>query len=252
MDLDEPYVPALVLDRNADAPLYSQISEPLERLIATGALAPGQLIEDEVSMAQRLEVSRPTARRALQDLVARGLLTRRRGAGTRVTPTHVRRSLGLTSLNDDLLRAGLTPSTEVLSYSVALADTEDAELLQVEEKTEIVRIERLRYIDDQPLALLTNLLCSDVAPSLTQLADHGLYACLGERGIRLVSATQVIGARTVTAEEAETMAMKPGDPILTMVRTAYDSTGRVIEYGSHIYNASLYSFTYTLTDSQTS
>lgn len=250
MNPDEPYAPRLTLDRGSATPLYSQISEPLEQLIASGELAPGQLIEDEVSMANRLEVSRPTARRALQDLVSRGFLTRRRGAGTRVTPKHARRTLGLTSLNEDLLRAGFTPTTQMISYSVALAGDEQAARLQCAEGTEIIQIVRLRLVDGRPLALMTNLVMADRAPTLTQLSERGLYACLADRGTRPVSAQQAIGARVVEAAEAEMMNMQPGDPVLTMQRTAYDTAGRVIEYGTHIYNAELYSFNFTLTDPQ--
>ncbi len=244
---DQPFIPEIVLDRESSDPLYRQISQPLEELILSGALQAGRLIEDEVSMAQRLNVSRPTARRALQDLVARGLLTRRRGAGTRVTPSHVRRTLSLTSLNEDLLKSGFKPRTEVVSYQVRLADDEEAALLHCEEGNEIVRIERLRLIDERPLAFMTNLLRADAAPTLTQLSQFGLYACLDERGLRPVSAEQAVGARVASELDAKRLNIAPGSALLTMQRTAYDAKENVTEYGSHIYNAALYSFQFNLT-----
>ncbi len=244
--LDDPYITAIQLDRGSPLPLYHQISQPLEDLIVSGALQPGQLIEDEVSMAQRLNVSRPTARRALQDLVARGLLTRRRGVGTRVTPSHVRRPLGLTSLNDDLIKAGFEPRTEVLSYEVKLALDDEAALLGTTPGAEIVHIVRRRWIDDRRLAILTNILPVAIAPSLTQLTSHGLYACLKEHDIHLASAQQSVGARSAATEDANQLDVEPGAALLTMQRTGYDLDGAVVEYGSHIYNAELYSFQFTL------
>ena len=244
--LDEPFALSVNLDRGAAVPLYHQIAEPLETLILSGKLETGQLIEDEVSMAQRLNVSRPTARRALQDLVARGLLTRRRGVGTRVTPTHVRRPLALTSLNDDLIKDGLTPRTEVLSYEVKLALEEESDLLGCEIGQEVVRIERRRWIDDRRLAVLTNLLTIEVAPTLTQLSSNSLYECLEQRGIHPTAAHQVVGARLADAEQADQLGVAPGDALLTMHRTAYDSAGSVVEYGSHILNAELFSFQFNL------
>ncbi|WP_043534738.1 GntR family transcriptional regulator [Actinomyces polynesiensis] len=244
--LDEPYTPLIHLDRSSPVPLYHQIAKPLEELITSGELPPGRLIEDEVSMAQRLSVSRPTARRALQDLVGRGLLTRRRGVGTRVTPSHVRRPLSLTSLNDDLEKAGFEPRTEVLSYEVRLAQEEDAVHLGCEVGAEVVRIERRRWIDDRKLAILTNLLPVATAPSLTQLTAKGLYACLREAGIQMASASQSVGARSADASDAENLDIAPGDALLTMERTAYDHSGAVVEYGRHVYNADLYSFHFTL------
>ncbi|QCV87750.1 GntR family transcriptional regulator [Acidipropionibacterium jensenii] len=246
-EADQPFIPQIDLDRDSADPLYRQISQPLEELILSGALKAGRLIEDEVSMAQRLSVSRPTARRALQDLVARGLLTRRRGAGTRVTPSHVRRSLSLTSLNDDLVKSGFKPHTQVMSYQVRLANDEEAALLHCEEGHEIVRIERLRLIDERPLAFMSNLLRADIAPSLTQLSQFGLYACLDERGLRPVAAEQAIGARSANDADASRLAISAGAALLTMQRTAYDAREQVIEYGSHVYNAALYSFQFNLT-----
>jgi len=76
-----PFRPDIPIDRTSGTPLYSQIAEALATLILDGALEPGTRLEDEVSMARRLEVSRPTARQALQRLVDRGLISRRRGAG---------------------------------------------------------------------------------------------------------------------------------------------------------------------------
>lgn len=246
-DLDTPFVAPIILERNSPVPLYHQISQPLEELILTGALEAGRLIEDEVSMAQRLQVSRPTARRALQDLVTRGLLTRRRGVGTRVTPSHVRRPLSLTSLNDDLVKAGFSPRTEVLSYEVRLADEVEAKLMNLEVGAEIVVIERRRSLDDRTLAIMKNYLPASVAPTLTQLTTTGLYACLEDKGIHPVSAQQTVGAKVADEQAASLMGIAPGGAMLTMQRTAYDAQGLVIEYGTHVYNAELYSFHFTLT-----
>lgn len=248
--LDEPFVLSVRLERTSPTPLYHQIAQPLETMILAGHLEPGRLIEDEVSMAQRLNVSRPTARRALQGLVTRGLLTRRRGVGTRVTPSHVRRPLALTSLNEDLVKAGFDPRTEVLSYEVKFADGDEALHLAREVGTEIVRIERRRWVDDHVLAIMRNLLPADSAPTLGQLSgsgsSHGLYVCLEQRNIRPVSAQQSVGARAADTADAQRLGVKPGAPLLTMMRTAYDAEGRTIEYGTHVYNADLYSFQFTL------
>ncbi|MEA5155921.1 GntR family transcriptional regulator [Raineyella sp.] len=244
--MSDHYEPTVVIDRDSDEPLYRQIAEPIEQAIISGELPSGARIEDEISMAQRLDVSRPTARRALQELVNRGLLTRRRGVGTTVTPPQVHRPIELTSLYDDLTREGFTPTTKVLSYEVHEADEEEADRLAVEPGTGVVRIVRLRSVDNRPLAVLTNLIPIDLAPSWTDLNEHGLYRCFNEHGIHIATAKQVIGARAATAEEAELLAEEPGAPLLTMSRSAYDSAGRVVEFGNHVYRPSLYSFDLTL------
>ncbi len=245
-DLKKPYTPWISLDRHSGEPLYQQIAKPLEALINSGQLEPGQLIEDEVSLAKRLDVSRPTVRRAFQDLVTKGLLVRKRGAGTRVTPTQVRRSLSLTSLNEDLIKAGFEPRTKVLSYEVKLANDVEAKMLECPAGAEIIRIKRSRSANERPLAIMENVLPAATAPSLTELSQAGLYKCLEGRGIHPATARQSVGARTATEEDSQWLNIEPGAPLLTMQRTAYDASGKVVESGTHIYNAELYSFHFTL------
>lgn len=244
--MSEYYEPAIVIDRESEEPLYKQIAKPIEEAILSGDLPAGARLEDEVSMAQRLDVSRPTARRAMQELVNLGLLSRRRGVGTTVTPPQVHRPIELTSLFDDLAREGFTPSTRVLSYEVHEADEEEAEVLAVEPGSGVVRISRLRSADTRPLAVMTNLVPIDLAPTWTDLNEFGLYRCFTDKGIHIATAKQIIGARAATPEEAELLAEEPGAPLLTMRRTAYDPSGRVVEYGSHVYRPALYSFDLTL------
>ncbi|AZN29473.1 GntR family transcriptional regulator [Flaviflexus salsibiostraticola] len=244
--LDSPYIVDIRLERESTVPLYQQIAEPLTKLIMSGAIEPGRLIEDEVSLAQRLDVSRPTARRALQELVSSGLLVRRRGVGTRVTPTHVHRQIGLTSLNADLEAAGYVTRTEVLNYQVQLADEDQAARLACDIGDEVVVIERLRWINDRPLGIMHNTIPAPVAPSLTELTQKGLYACLSERGVRLATGAQTIGARVASEREANLLAIATGAPLLSIERTAYDASGDIVEFGRHVYDATQYNITIPL------
>lgn len=244
--LDIPYIADIKLDRESTTPLYQQISEPLTKLIMSGGIEAGRLIEDEVSLANRLDVSRPTTRRALQELVNGGLLVRRRGVGTRVTPTHVHRQIGLTSLNEDLEAAGYETRTEVLSYQVLLADEAQAALLVCEPGEEIVSITRLRWINDTPLGIMHNLIPSRIAPTLTELSQKGLYQCLAERDVKMATAVQVLGARVADEKESETLKLEDGAALMTMERTVYGPSGDVIEFGKHVYDAAQYTVTIPL------
>lgn len=240
------YEPEIALDRGSQVPLYQQIAKPIEDAILSGALPAGAMIEDEVSMATRLDVARPTARRALQELAARGLLTRRRGVGTHVTPPHIHRPMKLSSLNDDLSEAGFTPTTKVLSYEIREADATEAEQLAITRGEGMLAIRRLRYADNHSLALLTNLIPLDIAPTWQELGDHGLYRCLAMRNIEVTSARQTIGARGATPEEADVLGEDENAPLLTMERTGYTTEGRIVEVGQHVYRPSLYSFQFSL------
>ncbi|CAM3082717.1 GntR family transcriptional regulator [Actinomyces slackii] len=237
-----PFALDITIDRSSSTPLHMQISEPLAALILDGTLAPGTRLEDELSMAKRLRVSRPTARQALQALVDRGLLTRRRGAGTSVAPPHVHRPMELTSLLADLAAAGHTTSTTLLDYDEHAASAEEAELLETEEDTPVVTFTRIRMADDEPIAVLHNLMPAAIAPSAEELGASGLYDLMRESGAIPSSAKQIIGARNATTREAELLHERRRAALLTARRTTYDQSGRVIEVGKHIYRASRYSF----------
>ena len=208
----------------------------------------GTRLDNEIALADQLGLSRPTMRRAIQHLVDQGLLVRRRGIGTQVVQPKVRRPLELTSLHDDLQKAGRRPRTEVLSFAVTPADEATAHTLGLAEGAEVYVIDRLRYADDEPLALLHNVLPADrCVLTAEELASHGLYEILRRSGVTLKVADQTIGARKARAAEARILNEAKGAPLLTMSRTTYDDRGRVIEYGDHVYRASRYSFELSLT-----
>jgi DNA-binding GntR family transcriptional regulator len=231
------------VDRTSPVPLYFQVATRLQELIEKGEIGVGARIENEVDLAERLGVSRPTTRRAIQYLVERGMLVRKRGVGTQVVHPKVRRPVELSSLYDDLVTSDRAPRTEVLKLEVVAATQEIATALEIEPGTEVTWIERLRYAGGEPLALMHNAIPLDLIRLTEQdLAERGLYELLRRAGYVPRIATQVIGARSAGAGEARILQEKRGASLLTMSRTAWDAGGRALEYGSHVYRASRYSF----------
>ncbi|HEX5205279.1 GntR family transcriptional regulator [Paractinoplanes rhizophilus] len=243
MTSDRTPVRPVHLDRSSPVPLYYQVATRLQELIEKGEIGVGARIENEVDLAERLGVSRPTTRRAIQYLVERGMLVRKRGVGTQVVHPKVRRPVQLTSLYDDLVAGDRAPRTDVLDLRVVPASDAVAAALSLSPGTPVTWIERLRYAAGEPLALMHNAIPVDVLElTAGDLAGHGLYELLRGAGHVPRIATQVIGARPATAAEARTLGEKRGASVLTMVRTAWDASGRALEYGSHLYRASRYSF----------
>ncbi|WP_371101222.1 GntR family transcriptional regulator [Streptomyces sp. PU_AKi4] len=235
------------LDRGSPVPLYHQLAQQLEAAIEQGVLAPGNLLGNEVDLSVRLGLSRPTVRQAIQSLVDKGLMVRRRGVGTQVVHSQVRRPLELSSLYDDLETAGQGPTTRVIRNETVPAPTDVAAALGLAEGAEVVLLERLRCTHAQPVALLCNYLPSGLLGlDSARLEATGLYRMMRSAGITLHSARQTVGARAATAQEAAGLDEKEGAALLTMQRTAYDDTGRPVEYGTHIYRASRYSFDFQL------
>lgn len=246
-DVDPTVSLQLSVDRSSPVPLYFQLSQQLEAAIEHGTLTPGSLLGNEIELAGRLGLSRPTVRQAIQSLVDKGLLVRRRGVGTQVVHSQVKRPLELSSLYDDLEAAGQRPATRVLVNAVVPASAEVAAALGVAEGSDVHRVERLRLAHGEPMAYLCNYLPPELLElDSDQMEATGLYRLMRAAGITLHSARQSVGARAATAEEGERLGEPEGAPLLTMQRTTFDDTGRAVEFGTHMYRASRYSFEFQL------
>ncbi|MHB8296046.1 MAG: GntR family transcriptional regulator [Acidimicrobiales bacterium] len=240
-------VERIVIDRNSPVPLYFQVAGHLGATIESGDLAPGDFLPAEIDLAQRLSISRPTLRQAIDRLVDQGLVVRKRGIGTVVMPRPVHRPMELTSLHDDLAAAGRQPMTKVLKLETVAANTEAAAALGVSTDDQVVYIERIRHADGAPLGLMHNYLPGGlVTLDVSTLERDGLYSVLRASGVEPQIAKQTVGARAASRTEARLLEASPGLALLTIQRIAFDASGRVVEYGEHAYRADRYSFTTTL------
>ena len=230
----------VMIDRQSPVPLYHQLAEQFSNAITVGQLRPGDAFENEIAVAERLQVSRPTVRRAIQELVDQGLLLRRRGLGTTVANSKVHRKFELTSLYDDLVRDKRHPRTTVIEHEIR-TDERAASALDLKADAALLYMVRVRHAGDTPLALMTNWLPPGLSDlTREELEGQGLYACLRDRGVKPVVAQQNIGARMPTALERRHLEIRGSQPVLTMTRMAFDASGNAVEFGDHSYRASDY------------
>ncbi|MGH9138550.1 MAG: GntR family transcriptional regulator [Acidimicrobiales bacterium] len=227
---------SLRISRDSPMPLYHQVAEHLRGLIASGELAAGEQLPNEIELAQRFALSRPTMRQALDELVRDGLISRRRGIGTVVTPQHFRRGAGLTSVFDDLLAAGRQPTTEVLSVRLEDGPHDVATTFGLADGEQLVALERLRCADGEPLVLMRNWLPSRYAfLQEVDLADTGLYHVMRERGDVPVTARKAISACAAAQRPAQLLGVRKGEPLLRVRHVGYDARGRLLDVGDHLY-----------------
>ena len=237
-------VPEVHLDRSSPVPLFFQISEQVRQLIANGQLAPGAFFAGEIDLAASWEVSRPTVRRAIDELVQAGLVQRRRGLGTMVVRNEIRRSSRLSSLYDDLVHLHRKPTTSLISMTKLRASSDIASEMHIEEGSDILSLRRVRFVDGTGLALLHNYIPFHIVDGLskTDFETNGLYGLFRERGCFPVRATQLVGARLAMRQEAHHLGITEGAPVLTAHRTTFDDKGEVVDLGKHVYDASHYLF----------
>lgn len=236
------------LDREGPVPLYAQVAERFEALIADGTLPSGTRLENEIAMGERFGLSRPTMRRAIQVLVDKGLLVRRRGVGTQIVHGAITRRAELSSLWDDLAQDDRAPRTEVLLYELLEPTAELAQQLGVELEKPVLHIKRLRSADDAPIALMENYLVEAPLVLEEELETRGLYEMLRERGTTMRVARQFVSARAAAKDEARLLDVSAGSPILTLERTVYDQSGRVVEIGHTHYRPDRYTIEFTLVE----
>ena len=236
------------LDRDSPVPLYLHLAQQLQGAIEAGTLPPGVQLGNEIVLAQRFGLSRPTIRSAIQELVAKGLLVRKRGVGTQVVHGPVTtRPLKLTSLFEDRAEGHHSPGTTVLVNEVLPAGDDVAAAPQIPRRRSVLHLRRLRTADGQPLAILKNYLPTDLIDiGRADLTELGLYQAMRAAGTHPRVARQLIGARDATPEECRLLDDPPQNPLLTMDRVSHDDTGRPIEWARHAYRPTRHSFTIAL------
>jgi DNA-binding GntR family transcriptional regulator len=239
------WLPAI--DRSSPVPPYRQLSDHVQAAIVTGRLAAGTRLPDELTISAEVHLSRPTVRRGIQELVDRGLLVRRRGLGTHVVSAAVRRSLTPGSLLDDLNREGQSPRTTVLRCEVVGARADVADRLSLPVRSPVLHLQRLRWANGAPLAILENHLpAALVRIGAEDLEQRGLYDLLRGSGIHISRVQQIIGARAGLPAEGRLLTDQPGDPVLTVDRVGFTRDGNAVEWGRHVYRSALYSVDTTL------
>lgn len=224
------------MQHKSPTPLYMQLVQQIQQAVTDGVLSPGDRIEGEPVLVERLGISRATIRHAIDQLVDRGVLMRKHGVGTQVAAANLARRSGLISLYDELLEDGQQPSTTLIEVAVVPAPTDIATALQLVASADVLFIKRLRSAGGKPFAIMRNWLplgtldLDDFDPQA-----EGLYAALRRAGISPDVAHQSVGAAGATEEEGSLLDLPEGDPVLTMVTTSYMGLGQPVEIGQHTY-----------------
>lgn len=220
----------------SDARKGEQLQEILEERVE--GCEPGQRLPSERRLAEQYGVARMTVRGVLDRLAAQGLVHRAQGQGTFVSEPRVAQPSTLTSFTEDMHARGLRPTSIVLAQEVVPAPQAMAVRLELAPGSPLVRIERVRRGDDDPVALERTHLPATRFPGLedVDLAAASLYETLArDYGCELATSEQRIGAITLSPAEAHLLHTDRRTPALRIERVTRDRDGTAVEFVRSVY-----------------
>jgi GntR family transcriptional regulator len=224
-------------------PKYYRVKEALLEIIRE--LPQGTLLPPERVLCETYEVSRTTVRQALQELLVEGRLYRLQGKGTFVARPKVVQTLALTSYTEDMQARGLSPGSRVLAADRVPASPEVAESLELDDGADVMRVERLRLADQEPMAVETLFVEAARFPGLEQrLAQaSSWYDLLRSRyAVELGEGEETIESALATPPDARLLGTEVGTPMLLLTRRTWDTAGRPVEFVRSLYRGDRYRF----------
>lgn len=229
------------MDEHDHAPLYRQLQRTLRMAIQNRVLGPDDALPAERELAEELGISRITVRKALDGLVAEGLLTRRQGAGTFVAARVEKSFSKLSSFTEDMISRGRTPHSTWLSKAQGQVTPEESLTLGLSPGAPVYRFNRIRYADGAPMALEYSTVPAFAMPS-PDFVETSLYEALEKTGHRPSRALQRLRAVLFTPEQAHLLTVAARDPGLLIERRGYLKDGRAVEVTQSYYRGDAYDF----------
>lgn len=234
----------MVLDAKSFVPYYEQIASHIRHLIRERKLVQGQTFYSEGEVARMLSISKMPVRQAFQKLRSEGLLVIARGKrpviGTGKLPWNFQELRGF---SEEMKRRGLQPSAKVLSLELRSPEGEVAQALKLDENAKVYCLKRLRYVDGEPVAVVTSHLPAAIFPELQRqdLEGQSLYRIFEQTyKRRLRWAEEIIGAATANEEDARVLQAAVGSAVLLIKETTYDSHETPIEYSVSVLRGDRY------------
>jgi GntR family transcriptional regulator len=229
-----------------DSLLYSRVETVLASEIADGPLKVGDQLPTEDNLIARFEVSRITVRRAIQNLVSRGLVEIRRGKGTFVAAPKITQELTeLSGFVEDMHALGRKPTARVLGKEIVTADTTVAAHLALTKGERVVRIRRVRLADGVPISFDETYLPLEIGKKIitNNLKVDPIFSLLERKyDVPLIEAEYKLEAVAAEAEVAAALRVKQGSPIFRIERTSYSTGNRPVDYERLHYRGDLVRF----------
>lgn len=227
--------------RDNNMPLYSQIIEVFLEAIREGRLKPEDRLPTQEELTRHFAVSLAPVKQALSELEERGIITRRQGLGTFVrdtTPLREERILytRIPWFTREMKERDITPTSRLLALYMLPAE-EDKEMmaeLQLAPRERVVCIKRLRLGNNEPLSVQTSFIVESRVPGLVERGlqpEESLTEIMSQQyGLEIAASQQRISAAAADDEDARSLGVAVGSPLLLIQRTSYLKDGQPLEF----------------------
>jgi len=231
-------------------PLYYKIESDLKNKIFSGHYKSGDILPSERELINMYKVSRLTARAAVDRLATENLVVKIQGKGTFVATPKLNHRMGpLYSGGEEILLQYYEVKTKALNLKIIIPNKIVKEYLELQEKEKAVYLERLRYANKTPVALIKSYMPYQYVPNieLVDFTDKSLYQILeNSYGLQLHEAQETLEAVKANTRSANLLGIKPGTPLLLNQRVTRLIDGKIIEYEIVEYRSDIYKYRNTL------
>ena len=227
------------IDHSSPIPLHVQVESLLREMIELPEYKNGAFLPDEVSLSKQLGIARNTLRQAINKLVFEGLLTRKKGVGTKVSEKTFETSLdSWHSFTQEMSNKGVALKMYSLESGFVEVSERIRNFLMVEPKAQVLKVSRLRGYADAPFVFFESYFNPRIGLTGNEDFSRPLYEIL-ERDFSIVPSLskERIAARLASPQEAALLGVNTKTPVMVRERFVYDSGMRPVEYNVGIYNA---------------
>lgn len=233
------------LDKDSPKPIYLQIAEGISELLKGGVLPAGHVLPPERVLCEHFRISRMTLRQAMSLLDREGLIESRRGRGTVVTHSRLRKQLQeLKSFSEEIRDRGGRPESRLISLKQIVPEEPVRAFFELNEQQKVYEILRLRLKDGEPLTVELARIPERLCPGLERfdVANNSLYQILEESyGLRLENCIEEISAETPTAQIRKLLELPRSAAVLVVNRKTFAEDGRAVEFTRSTYRGDQYS-----------
>ena len=229
------------LDRHSSGVIYRDLAAALRQAITEGVIGRDDVLPGERDLADAINVSRTSVRKAIEGLVNDGVLIRRHGARTAVAERVEKPLSALTSFSEDMRSRGIEPGMTWISREVGAASPAEIMALHLSMGARVCRLKRLRTGDGMPMAIEHAVVPADVLDD-PEVVTGSLYDVLAQRQRRPVRALQRLRATVAGAEDGRLLHLEIGAPLLVAERRCFTADGTPVEFTRTYYCGERYDF----------